>query len=95
MPLRRIGIREAKVNLSRLLRQVQRGTEIIITDRGKPVGRLVPVPDEELSLADRIERLESRGVLEPPARKVGSLPPPLPLAGGRAQRFLEEDRDRL
>ncbi len=93
MPLRRIGVREAKVNLSKLLREVQRGAEVIITDRGKPVGRLSPVPDETLSLEDRIKRLESRGVLEPPARKAGSLPPPLPLEGERAQRFLQEDRD--
>lgn len=36
MPLRRVGVREAKVNLSKLLREVQRGAEVIITDRGKP-----------------------------------------------------------
>jgi prevent-host-death family protein len=38
----RIGIREAKINLSKLLKNVQKGKEIIITDRGKPVGKIVP-----------------------------------------------------
>jgi len=38
-----IGIRDAKINLSKLLKDVQKGAEIIITDRNKPVGRIVPV----------------------------------------------------
>lgn len=40
--MRRAGIREARQNLSELIDQVQKGQEILITDRGKPVARLVP-----------------------------------------------------
>ncbi len=94
MPVIRIGVREAKVNLSRLLREVQKGTKVIITDRGKPVGRLVAIPDEDLSLTDRIKKLERQGVIEPPSKNAGNLPPPLPLDGEQAQRFLQEDRER-
>jgi prevent-host-death family protein len=36
------GIREARQNLSVLLEEVRKGHEIIITDRGRPVARLVP-----------------------------------------------------
>ena len=38
-----VGAFEAKTNLSRLLERVRRGEEIIITKRGTPVARLVPV----------------------------------------------------
>lgn len=40
--MRRAGIREARQNLSDLLDEVKRGREVLITDRGKPVARLVP-----------------------------------------------------
>ncbi len=36
------GIREARQNLTALLEEVSRGHELVITDRGRPVARLVP-----------------------------------------------------
>jgi prevent-host-death family protein len=36
------GIRDARQNLSALIEEVRKGHEITITDRGKPVARLVP-----------------------------------------------------
>lgn len=36
------GIREARQNLSALIEEVGRGHELVLTDRGKPVARLVP-----------------------------------------------------
>jgi len=40
--MRAAGIREARQSLSALLEDVRQGHEIVITDRGKPVARLVP-----------------------------------------------------
>ena len=37
-----VGVHEAKTHLSRLLLDVQRGEEVVITRRGKEVARLVP-----------------------------------------------------
>ncbi|MCY3655990.1 MAG: type II toxin-antitoxin system prevent-host-death family antitoxin [Chloroflexota bacterium] len=37
------GIREFKARLSEILRSVENGDEAIITRRGRPSGRLVPV----------------------------------------------------
>jgi prevent-host-death family protein len=37
-----IGIREFKAQLSRYLQRVKRGESLIITERGKPIGRIVP-----------------------------------------------------
>jgi prevent-host-death family protein len=38
-----VGIKEARAELSRLVDRVQAGEEIVITRRGKPAVRLVPV----------------------------------------------------
>jgi prevent-host-death family protein len=38
-----IGITEAKTKFSALLNRAQRGQQILITRRGKPVARLMPI----------------------------------------------------
>lgn len=89
-----IGIREAKINLSKLLKNVQKGGEIIITDRGQPVGKIVPVTQNSLSLVERIHGLERQGWIEPrKTKKESHLPPPLPLPDELAQKYLQEDRN--
>ena len=40
--MRKAGIREARQNLSALIEDVRKGREVVITDRGRPVARLVP-----------------------------------------------------
>ena len=87
-----VGIREAKIHLSHLLKKVRRGMEIVITERGKPVGKIVPLPRSSLSLAERISELEMRGIIEERKLPLRSLPPPIPVEGDPAQRFLEQDR---
>ena len=43
---RTVGVRDAKARLSELLRDAQLGHEWTITERGKPIARIVPVlPD--------------------------------------------------
>lgn len=89
-----IGIREAKINLSKLLKNVQKGEEIIITDRGNPVGKIVPVTQDSLSLAERINKLERQGWIDPQkTEKQSPLPPPLPLSDEIARKYLQEDRN--
>jgi prevent-host-death family protein len=90
----RVGIREAKINLSKLLKAVQKsGIEIVITDRGKPVGKLGPVSSETLSVEERVEELKNQGWIERQVSEEYSVSHlPLPLRVGMAQRYLEEDR---
>ena len=38
-----VGVHEAKTHLSRLLRRVAAGEEIVIAKGGRPVARLVPI----------------------------------------------------
>jgi len=42
--MRTAGVREARQNLSALLDEVRKGREVVITERGRPVAKLVP-PD--------------------------------------------------
>lgn len=74
---------------------VREGREIVLTDRGKPVGKLVPIEQNELPLAERIRRLEEEGVIEKkPAFRSKKALSPIPIPKGIAQRLLQEDRDR-
>ena len=41
--MRTAGVREARQNLTDLLDDVKKGREVVITDRGRPVARLVAV----------------------------------------------------
>ena len=70
-----VGIREAKIHLSDLMKKVRQGMEIIITDRGKPVGKIVPLDNRSLSLAERVNGLEMRGLIEEKKSPAKSLPP--------------------
>ncbi len=89
-----VGIRDAKMHLSKYLKLVQKGTEVIITDRGRPVGKIVPIKAVDLPIEDRIKRMEDQGLIEKRSRKIRrSIPSPIPLAEGIAQNLLQEDRD--
>ncbi len=61
-----VSIREMKNNFSRYLKRVQAGEEVIITDRGRPVTRLGPVPQVgATSLEDALERLRASHLIRP------------------------------
>ncbi len=68
-----VGIRELRQRASELVRQVEEGETIEITDRGRPVAMLAPLPDPGPT-----ERLRASGDLLP-ADSLDDLPEPLPL----------------
>ena len=41
------SVSKLKASLSAYLRRVERGEEVLVTDRGRPVARLTPVPSCE------------------------------------------------
>jgi prevent-host-death family protein len=49
-----VGIREFKGHLSRYLREVRTGATLVLTDRGEPIGWLVPVTS---SVEDKLRNL--------------------------------------
>lgn len=56
--MRVIGIRELRQQASRYLREVERGETFEVTDRGRPIARVVPIPPaaglEELAASGRL-----------------------------------------
>ena len=89
-----VGIRDAKMHLSKYLKMVQQGTEVIITDRGRPVGKIIPIHFKDLPLKDRIQRMEALGRIEPVTEEgPKKIPPPIPVQDGIAQKFLQEGRN--
>jgi len=51
------GIRELRADLSRFLKRVREGEEIVVTDRGKPVAKLV------LARESTLDRLIAAGLV--------------------------------
>ena len=52
-----------KMSLSAYLRQVKAGEEVVITEHGHPIARLLPLPSAA-SLPEHVRDLEARGLLK-------------------------------
>ncbi len=63
------GVAQLKAELSRYLERVKAGHEVVVTDRGRPVAKLVPVAAGS-SQGSRRERLVREGLLLPGRGKV-------------------------
>ncbi|MHB8621562.1 MAG: type II toxin-antitoxin system Phd/YefM family antitoxin [Chloroflexota bacterium] len=55
-----VGVRELKQNASQVLRLVQAGATVQITDRGRPVAQLVPI-----QAGSRLDQLIAEGRVRP------------------------------
>ena len=90
-----ISVSELKANLSRYLREVRRGGDVQVLDRGLPVARLVPVTASD----DRgiRNRLIGTGLLRPGTGRAASVldDPPLALGVSVSQAVSEDRTDRL
>jgi len=86
-----VGIRELKSRLSQYLRRVKAGETVVITDRGQPVGRIVPVAQP---LGDRLQAMAQAGLILWSGKK---LSPMVPVVRARGERtvadLLVEDRE--
>lgn len=60
-----VSVTEFRANLRAYLDEVRAGEEVVITERGVPVARLVPVGG-----ASRLEALTEQGVIGRPERSV-------------------------
>lgn len=91
--MKKVGIRELKNRLGSYVRKVRRGATILITDRGKPVARIVPEPEtpRARSLEDLLQELQAAGHL-----RLGTKPfariKPVPAGGKPASQMIVEDR---
>ena len=75
---KRVGVRELKAKLSGYLQEVKNGHTVVITERGHPVGRIMPADE---SLEDKLHSLVRTGVVSwsgkrlKPGRPIAKLKP--------------------
>jgi len=85
-----VGVRELKARLSEYLRQVKQGRTVVITERGKPVGRLVPAGQ---SLDQRLQVMIDAGLAEWNGKPLPPTRPVTKLKGGKSiADLIIEDR---
>ncbi len=89
-----VSISELKANLSRYVREVRRGGEVQVLDRGKPVARLVPATTDG---EEARERLIGQGVVRPGRGGAAAIldEPPLTLPVSISEALAEDRDDRL
>lgn len=71
-----VGIRELRTHLSRYVQRVKDGEEIVVTEHGRPVARIVPMNGER-----KRDRLIREGVLIPARRPKTLRPDPIKVEG--------------
>ena len=57
------AVSELKARLSEFLGQVKAGSEVLITDRGKPVARLIPISGSSMG-KESLSVLEKQGLIK-------------------------------
>ena len=82
-----VGIRELRNNLSRFLVQVREGEEIVVTDRGRAVARIVPPTGGRA-----IDRLLDDGLITPARAPKRTLPRPVKAKGTVSDLVSEQRR---
>ncbi len=86
-----VGVRELRQNLSVYLDQVKQGVAMQVTEHGRVVAVLTPVPAN----ASRYDILLAQGLITPATRSIRDLPPPRPLPPGArpSSEILDELRE--
>ena len=64
------GIKEVKNNLSRYLARVKEGEEVLITERGRPVARIIKENQGNKSIRAALAPLIEKGVVALPSRRL-------------------------
>ena len=98
--MKKASISQTKNQLSALLDQVRNGETILVMDRNRPVARIVPVVDAEVTeVTGRLARLERAGFVRAGAethsgrrKKLIDEAPPRPSGGGDVLASLLEER---
>jgi prevent-host-death family protein len=85
-----VSIRELKSRLSEYLRRTRKGESVVITDRGVPVGRIVPVG---MDLDQRVAAMCEAGLARWNGRKLRRRKPVTAVIGTKSvAQVLVDDR---
>jgi len=88
-----VGVKEIKNNLSRYLLQVKEGQEVIITERGKPVARIIKETKGNKSIRTALLPLIENGTVVLPSSSINKdRLTPKEVAGKLVSEMVIEDR---
>ena len=94
-PRSTVGSRELKIHLGTYLRRVRAGASLVVTDRGRPIAELRPLPARELGLDGKLESLVALGVIswDPGQTGLPKASRPLPDRSRSLSRALADERE--
>jgi prevent-host-death family protein len=90
-----VGIKEIKDNLSRYLSSVKQGEEVVITERGRPIARIIKEGPTKKSIRSALSQLVQQGSITLPSTTTdwGTTPSPtVTLNGKPISDMVVEDR---
>lgn len=89
----RAGVKELKNQLSRYLSHVKTGQDVLITERGKVVARIIQEESVKSRTRDILQPLISQGLVTLPSLSIrNDFPDPVELSGKPVSDMVIEDR---
>jgi len=87
------GIKELKNNLSKYLSRVKKGEDILITERGKAIARIIQEDPKHIALRDVFGPLIIKGLVTLPNHTIDKeISTPFELPGKPVSEMVIEDR---
>jgi prevent-host-death family protein len=87
------GIKELKNRLRRYIAIVKKGDDVLITERGRVIARVVKEDAHRSSLRQALQALVLKGQVVMPTREINrEVPAPLKLVGKSVSEIVIEDR---
>jgi prevent-host-death family protein len=87
------GIKELKNQLSRYIALVKKGDDVLITERGRIIARVVKENSRRASMRQTLQLLVLRGQVIIPTREIKrDIPKPVKLPGKSVSEIVIEDR---
>ncbi len=88
------GIKEIRDHFTLYLKRVKMGEDIIVTERGRPIAIIRPIP-EETGLEERLESASLEGLIRLPQKKENiSLHKKLQLKGKPLTDIIIDEREK-
>ncbi len=88
-----VGARELKTRLGTYLRRVREGSVILVTERGRPVAELRPLPTAASDDEEKLLDLAARGLVTLGTARLRPFIEPVPVRGGSVATTIVEERD--
>ena len=87
------GIKKLKNNLSKYLYLVKKGEDILITERGKVIARIIREDPKNISLREALSPLIVKGLIALPSQRIDKeVSTPVKLSGKLVSEMVIEDR---